>query len=88
MMNKRERSVVRSTEFCVQYLLNDEGKHETAILTLFKVSSSAHAGVNSKPMGLCSPSIKTSCFSLLSDSFSLYLLMVIFCRFLFNTTAN
>lgn len=69
MMNKRERSVVRSTAFCVQYLLNDEGKHETAILTLFKVSNSAHAGVNSKPMGLCSPSIKTSCFSLLSDSF-------------------
>lgn len=46
-----------------------KGNMKLQFLTLFKVSSSAHAGVNSKPMGLCSPSIKTSCFSLLSDSF-------------------
>lgn len=68
MTNKKERSVVRSTVFCVRYLLNDERKHETAILTLFKVSSSANAGVNLKPMVLCYLR-QTSCFSLLYDSF-------------------
>lgn len=80
MMNKRERSVVRSTAFCVQYLLKDERKHETAILTLFEVSSRAHAGVNSKPMGLCSPSIKKkpaaslSCLTVFFVPFNGYLL--------------
>lgn len=79
MMNKRERSVVRSTAFCLQYLLNDERKHETAILTLFKVSSSAHAGVNSKSAHgiVCTfdkPAAFLSCLTVFFVPFNGYLL--------------